>query len=168
VQTEQQQRGGFAEHLVKKTVDARLMASHLSTPSMRVEAEADLKTGVVRPSLVHPAGTPVVELDQFLHRLSLKCDRDWVRVAKRLHKRGFAKLDADEKNTAASPYFDGVYQRLFGTMPERCAQCSTLGERNKTLWACDRCKTSLYCNKDCQRAHWPEHKAACKTPAATA
>ncbi|KAF7365042.1 hypothetical protein MVEN_00375300 [Mycena venus] len=31
-----------------------------------------------------------------------------------------------------------------------------------SLLKCGRCKTATYCNKDCQRAHWPVHKELCK------
>merc|ERR1711865_1285247 len=42
-----------------------------------------------------------------------------------------------------------------------CALCSKPAADNATLLRCTRCKKVFYCNKDCQRAHWKEHKASC-------
>lgn len=41
-----------------------------------------------------------------------------------------------------------------------CAQC---GARRDTprLAACTGCRTVSYCGHECQRQHWPRHKAAC-------
>lgn len=39
-----------------------------------------------------------------------------------------------------------------------CAKCNnTEGELKK----CTKCKSVLYCNRKCQRAHWKEHKKQC-------
>lgn len=32
----------------------------------------------------------------------------------------------------------------------------------ETLKCCSVCKTTLYCSKECQEAHWPAHKRHCK------
>ncbi|KAJ6508532.1 hypothetical protein C8R45DRAFT_967732 [Mycena sanguinolenta] len=37
-----------------------------------------------------------------------------------------------------------------------------------SLLKCGKCKTATYCNKDCQRAHWPVHKQFCQIWQATA
>ena len=43
-----------------------------------------------------------------------------------------------------------------------CANCGK-GEENKTsLKACTACNMVKYCNRECQIAHWPQHKKACK------
>ena len=45
----------------------------------------------------------------------------------------------------------------------QCSQCqipqSLLGSQLKH---CAKCHTASYCSKDCQAAHWPQHKALCK------
>eukprot|EP00741_Cyanophora_paradoxa_P011720 tig00020563_g11324.t1 len=40
-----------------------------------------------------------------------------------------------------------------------CAACSAEGT---SLKECGRCRAVSYCNAECQRAHWRQHKAACK------
>ncbi|KAJ6585163.1 hypothetical protein B0H19DRAFT_1108589 [Mycena capillaripes] len=47
--------------------------------------------------------------------------------------------------------------------------CSDFNVVNRdSLLKCGKCKTATYCNKDCQRAHWPVHKQFCKVWQATA
>eukprot|EP00730_Choanoeca_flexa_P004840 TRINITY_DN11819_c0_g1_i1.p1 TRINITY_DN11819_c0_g1~~TRINITY_DN11819_c0_g1_i1.p1 ORF type:complete len:327 (+),score=58.43 TRINITY_DN11819_c0_g1_i1:1-981(+) len=42
---------------------------------------------------------------------------------------------------------------------DRCATCGVV--LDKPL-RCSRCKTSIYCNKECQKQHWKEHKRLCR------
>jgi hypothetical protein len=44
-----------------------------------------------------------------------------------------------------------------------CANCQefNFGGESERL-DCSRCNTACYCNAECQKAHWPEHKKACK------
>ena len=44
---------------------------------------------------------------------------------------------------------------LLGT---RCAQCF---QESAKLKACSKCHTVYYCNKECQKKHWKEHKKTC-------
>ncbi|KAJ6475066.1 hypothetical protein C8R47DRAFT_1143418 [Mycena vitilis] len=47
--------------------------------------------------------------------------------------------------------------------------CSEFNVVNRdSLLKCVKCKTATYCNRDCQRAHWPVHKQFCKVWQATA
>ena len=43
----------------------------------------------------------------------------------------------------------------------RCLQCQ---EIVKSVSQCSRCRWALYCSKECQKKHWPEHKLGCKSP----
>lgn len=45
-----------------------------------------------------------------------------------------------------------------------CAHCNG----TKDLKTCLGCKKVLYCSQNCQRAHWPDHRAACKKAQAAA
>eukprot|EP00004_Rigifila_ramosa_P015510 TRINITY_DN3604_c0_g1_i1.p1 TRINITY_DN3604_c0_g1~~TRINITY_DN3604_c0_g1_i1.p1 ORF type:complete len:1313 (+),score=242.86 TRINITY_DN3604_c0_g1_i1:582-3941(+) len=42
-----------------------------------------------------------------------------------------------------------------------CAHCQ---QSKPDMQRCTRCRTVLYCSKDCQRADWKVHKALCKEP----
>lgn len=39
--------------------------------------------------------------------------------------------------------------------------CNNCAAKNKKLLDCGRCGAMRYCSKECQRAHWPEHKYSC-------
>jgi len=45
---------------------------------------------------------------------------------------------------------------MFAT--DQCGQCEARGAK---LLRCSRCTKIRYCNADCQKAHWPEHKKSC-------
>ena len=47
-----------------------------------------------------------------------------------------------------------------------CANCGKGEESSNGLKACTACKLVKYCNRDCQIAHRPQHKKACKKRAA--
>ncbi|PSC71360.1 arsenite methyltransferase isoform B [Micractinium conductrix] len=46
------------------------------------------------------------------------------------------------------------------------AACAACHQPSKALQLCLACKSVKYCSRDCQRAHWPEHKSACRAAAA--
>ena len=49
--------------------------------------------------------------------------------------------------------------RKFPATPKMsCAHCGKPG----AVKGCSACKTTRYCDEDCQRAHWPLHKGPCK------
>ena len=47
-----------------------------------------------------------------------------------------------------------------------CANCGKGEECSGNLKSCNACKMVKYCNRDCQIAHRPQHKKACKKRAA--
>ena len=46
-----------------------------------------------------------------------------------------------------------------------CRQCALRLEEYEAQ-CCSRCKLAIYCNVECQRAHWKEHKPHCNTAVA--
>ena len=52
------------------------------------------------------------------------------------------------------------------TNNDTCANCGKGEERSGDLKACTACNLVKYCNRDCQIAHRPQHKKACKKRAA--
>lgn len=65
--------------------------------------------------------------------------------------RAFAVVHQNAKNPTE------VHQKLPST--KVCAACGTKSDSCK---ACGRCRSVAYCDRDCQRAHWKQHKDACK------
>ena len=45
--------------------------------------------------------------------------------------------------------------------PDHCENCGTAETKEAKLKKCARCKMVAYCNRDCQKAHWKEHKPDC-------
>src|SRR5210317_1523447 len=52
------------------------------------------------------------------------------------------------------------------TIMTTCANCGKGEENSGDLKACTACKLVKYCNRECQIAHRPLHKKACKKRAA--
>ena len=40
-------------------------------------------------------------------------------------------------------------------------RCATCNEHLRKVRVCARCRLVSYCGRECQRAHWARHKAAC-------
>ena len=49
-----------------------------------------------------------------------------------------------------------------GPLYEWCDSCGTYPPADSKLQRCSRCKAAKYCNADCQKPHWLQHKAPCK------
>ncbi len=41
-------------------------------------------------------------------------------------------------------------------------RCSHCGKAAQNLKKCSGCRQVRYCNAECQRAHWPQHKKDCR------
>jgi len=42
-----------------------------------------------------------------------------------------------------------------------CGHCSVLEEDGQKFKLCAQCKEVCYCSRECQKAHWQEHKKVC-------
>eukprot|EP00956_Cyclotella_meneghiniana_P033440 scaffold96225_cov35-Cyclotella_meneghiniana.AAC.1 len=56
-----------------------------------------------------------------------------------------------------------IYNELKTTTKRQnlCHYCGQM-KHHKDIKACSKCNTALYCSRECQLAHWPEHKDGCK------
>ncbi len=46
--------------------------------------------------------------------------------------------------------------------------CDSCGTSGANFSRCARCRTAIYCSRDCQTKDWPNHKTICKQLAAQA
>ncbi|RLN47027.1 hypothetical protein BBJ29_004141 [Phytophthora kernoviae] len=49
----------------------------------------------------------------------------------------------------------------------RCAKCDKRAASGKELKRCTRCKCTFYCDAQCQRGHWKDHKVSCASAGST-
>lgn len=56
-----------------------------------------------------------------------------------------------------------VLKKIIG-LQIKCANCSNVEGADDKFRSCSRCKHVGYCSKDCQLAHWEEHKKTCGLP----
>ncbi|KAJ7640878.1 hypothetical protein DFH06DRAFT_1215498 [Mycena polygramma] len=48
-------------------------------------------------------------------------------------------------------------------MSSNCAKCSK-PDNDQSFKCCSRCKNTVYCSQDCQKADWKSHKTVCSPP----
>jgi hypothetical protein len=72
----------------------------------------------------------------------------------------FDVLLQDKQQEATEFMFGGIEKSL-----ETCANCKAWPPTDKTFAECARCKNVLYCCKECQKTHWPQHKTVCQNKA---
>ena len=47
------------------------------------------------------------------------------------------------------------------TQQDQCASCHALESVDRQLKPCNKCQTTLYCSRDCQKTGWKHHKKEC-------
>ena len=68
---------------------------------------------------------------------------------------------------ATPPHPLGLHRYTAFTMQSMsCADCGVDEGEGVSLKACKSCMLVKYCNRNCQRNHWPKHKKPCKQRAA--
>lgn len=85
--------------------------------------------------------------------------RRWL---EQLQQQGDAWAPMDAAALAAV-YDDGLERALrICSAPTAALECSGCGRPAPHLKRCGACKQAQYCSAQCQRSHWPAHKAACR------
>ena len=71
------------------------------------------------------------------------------------------RIGCSSSSTAAR--LENIKSRLQKTLMDKCgnSECQNASDAS-TLSECAACHQIRYCCRDCQKAHWPHHKEACK------
>jgi hypothetical protein len=121
---------------------------------------------VVRTSDVHDVYVPYLRETIRLQNLALKTRQ--ARNAKkvmslfRLHIQSTLCTDhfpdpcAEDENEPTAPY-DGLLDQAYTEFTVACPSCGKRADQT-----CGGCFLVMYCSAECQRAHRPTHKSACK------
>ncbi|KAG2454880.1 hypothetical protein HYH02_000711 [Chlamydomonas schloesseri] len=130
--------------------------------------------------LITEGGADINAQDRFgTYPLISTCMSGAVEAARLLVKHG-ARPDLPDNDGCTAlqrsrynPAIQKIIYRAREQVPDKaartCASCGISGSSGKTLQACGGCRSNTYyCNRECQSAHWPEHKAACKAARAAA
>lgn len=81
--------------------------------------------------------------------------------------RGLRAKEDVKAGTLLLPGIPFAYVLNAETAPSNCHRClatpaaAASDAPAPTLRTCSKCKFALYCNQDCQKAAWPEHKTEC-------
>jgi tetratricopeptide (TPR) repeat protein len=67
---------------------------------------------------------------------------------------------ADSEMSKCKAFVQQYMERKSGTDRGGMA-CGACGKTPQTLKKCGRCKSTLYCGRECQEKHWPAHKKSC-------
>lgn len=79
-------------------------------------------------------------------------------------KRGERSIQKDVEDSVAEAEAKAAGSGVQVMSLDSVPMCASCGAACKTLKACGRCMVVRYCNQDCQRAHWKDHKGQCKKP----
>ena len=69
----------------------------------------------------------------------------------------FEKLSKNVVEELAESMLQGMR-----TVINECNFCKASPKENQTFAKCSRCNLVFYCNRKCQKLHWPEHKKVCR------
>ena len=72
-----------------------------------------------------------------------------------------AAINPSTITTQTTRYIDKLHYNIMSTT-DTCSNCGKGEECSGDLKACTACNMVKYCNRDCQIAHRPQHKKACK------
>jgi hypothetical protein len=129
------------------------------TPLYAAAAQGFLE--VVRCLIVCGADVNAARSDGGGTPLRIAAQKGYYNVALILLKGGAVIEAADARPSSSDSLPEQRMLRLLARW--RCAMCDRHLRKEKT---CDRCRSVSYCSRECQRAHWAQHKAACSPQSA--
>jgi S1-C subfamily serine protease len=129
---------------VKATVETLIKDGKVSHPTLGLSARSvsnDLASGAQVANV--KAGGPA--------------DKAGVKEKARAGGDGKGKAGDEDEDES-----EGEEVKLLCAVGDTCELCGAWN----SIHRCSLCRTAKYCSKECQVAHWPSHKAACKAASA--
>jgi hypothetical protein len=152
------QRDGISEDAaakmrqLKKGADekvARAVESKLAKNQQQIKAEKEARFRALRQQMQASRGAGVDATERKrLQEMARTQARGKTATESAIHQSVREKSDARLKEKVARVFAD------------RCARCEKPGVASP-LQACSRCREVSYCGKECQRAHWSQHRPDC-------
>ena len=139
-----------------RDADDAVSGSRLTWNQVKSDQSRSEEVKLVEEHCCSVCGRLVVDLvkcDRCLSaRFCGKCEKQHLYEHKISHET--SKIDSE------MPFGNTASSDLVGPA-DKCSYCSTPSDQ---LRKCSRCQSVQYCNQECQKKHWKEHKKYCGSP----
>lgn len=83
-------------------------------------------------------------------------------ASRRIQSSGASASSSSRPSLESSVASRPSLQSNVASSSQKCWKCGKTGQPEAPLKYCNGCMKATYCSKECQQAHWPDHKHECK------
>ena len=156
------------EHLAAQAAWAEACAAHIDAPPAEPQTMSDAELcawlagrGALAASAAPPPARDVLLQATAAYSSFCAANAAQIRAVKEAEERAqarYAEQLARAANAAgAAPRAAAQAQAQAALSSKACPGCGRVASKS-----CSACRSVRYCSVQCQRAHWNEHKAACR------